>query len=361
MASGISSPSDDGCCLVWNQIGKKTTPSPEQRGHWSGQRGGMCPRTWGISQDLPDIPSRWVQQEKMRRVSLEAGLSDLQPSRHGAVLGPVHGRGGQMPGGGGSRQRKRGGRRKWGGKPVAEPEGPEESLTDWAGLRTKVPVSAATFLSTHTHTHTHFCATSLPISTPTHTHTPTLVGQPSTVWARPRAGGLQPETLAHPACGYHPSLLSPNTGRKDLCDSPAPGPSHCLRPALTPCAGRFGKLACHLRARWGTGFSALVSCASLGRGTPACCLGRSQPLPTERHSLPTFCQGPLPGRALEPWLLALEGKRKGRGRLAEMLAVRSPSLPAGPLLPDAGMSPDLSETQVSASERAWGGEDHATC
>ena len=54
-------------------------------------------------------------------------------------------------------------------------------------------------------------------------------------------------------------------------------------------------------------------------------------------------------------------EREREGDLAETLAVRSPSLPAGPLLPDAGMSPDLSETQVSASERAWGGKDHATC
>ena len=61
--------------------------------------------------------------------------------------------------------------------------------------------------------------------------------------------GLQPDTLAPPARGYQPTLLSPNTGHKPLRGSPAPGPSDCPQAGPAALCRRFGKLACLIRAR----------------------------------------------------------------------------------------------------------------
>lgn len=161
-------------------------------------------------------------------------------------------------------------------------EGPEESLTDWAGLRRKVPGSAAA---------------SLPISTRTHT----LVGAAFHSLRAARGRGLQPETLWHlqPAATTPP--FSFQTRGANPCVAPPPrGRATALRPALPPCAAALGSWPVSSGRAEGQGPALRLSPSPLwGGGFPALSWEVLTACRTERHPLPS-CQGPLPGRALEP-------------------------------------------------------------
>ena len=138
----------------------------------------------------------------------------------------------------------------------------------------------------------------LPAHLHRHTH---LIGAAFHSLRAAQGRGLQPETLWHlqPAATTPPfSLQTPGT---NPCVAPPPrGRATALRPALPPCAAALGSWPVSSGRAEGQGPALRLSPSPLWEGGfPALSWEVLTACHTERQLLPS-CQGPLPGRALEP-------------------------------------------------------------